>query len=376
MDTHAVPTWPALLGTLAAGGDLTAGQASWAMEQVLSGEAAASQFGALVLGLRAKGETAVEVGALVETMIAHARLLDFRADGDPLTLDVVGTGGDQAHTVNISTMAALVCAASGVLVVKHGNRAASSTTGTADVLQALGLEIELEPEQVVACVREVGIGFCFAPLHHPALRHAAPWRRELGIPTVLNILGPLANPGLARSALVGTANAGLGPVMASVLHRRGVRALVVRGEDGLDEISLSGPTAVWDATGPQVVATRIDATDLGFPRTPIDLLRGGSSGRNADLLRAALAPGSPQGPDAEQVGAIRDAVLVNAAAALVAYRAARQAESGGEPSGTPLVERIAREIPVARAVLADGSALDLLHAWAQATHRVSAVAVS
>ncbi len=339
------------------------------MEQVLSGEVTASQFGAFVLGLRAKGETAAEVAALVETMLAHARLLDFGPGGSPITLDVVGTGGDQAHNVNISTMAALVCAAAGVPVVKHGNRAVSSSTGAADVLQELGVAIDLEPDQIVACVREVGIGFCFAPLHHPALRHAALWRRELGIPTILNILGPLANPGLADSALVGTASAAVAPVMADVLHRRGVRALVVRGEDGLDEISTSAPTRVWDATGSTVVATTVDAAEFGIAHEDRGLLRGGDSARNAELLVAALQAGEPSGPDADRVVAIRDAVVVNAAAALVAHRAAVQgpASSDEERGGDDLMARIANQLAVARGVVDEGRALALLRTWAALT---------
>ena len=364
MDTDAEPTWPDLLGALAVGRDLSGRQAAWAMEQVLSGQAAASQFGAFVLGLRAKGETAAEVGALVETMLDHARLLDFGPEGGPVTLDVVGTGGDQAHNVNISTMAALVCAAAGVPVVKHGNRAVSSSTGSADVLQALGVAIDLEPDQVVASVREVGIGFCFAPLHHPALRHAAAWRRELGIPTILNTLGPLANPGLADSALVGTASAAVAPVMADVLHRRGVRALVVRGEDGLDEISTSAPTRVWDATGSTVIATTVDAAELGIAREVRGLLRGGDSARNAELLFAALQAGEPTGVEADRVAAIRDAVVVNAAAALVAYRAAVSA--AGSPD-EDLMARISNELELARAVVEEGRALALLRRWAAQT---------
>jgi anthranilate phosphoribosyltransferase len=281
-------TWPAVLATLASGADLASGQAEWAMEQVLGGSASPAQFGAFVMGLRAKGETADEVEALVATMLAHARLLDFGAEGAPVALDAVGTGGDQAHTVNISTMTALVCAAAGVPMVKHGNRAASSSTGSADVLEYLGVVIDLEPEQVVESIRGAGIGFCFAQVHHPALRHAGPWRRELGVPTVLNILGPLTNPGSVSAALIGSASLALAPVMADVLLRRGVRALVVRGEDGLDEISTSAPTRVWDATGDIVRETTLDPMDFGIPRTPAALLAGGDSARNADLLIAAL----------------------------------------------------------------------------------------
>ncbi len=360
-------TWPSVLSTLAAGDDLDAADAAWAMDQILTNQASPAQFGAFVMGLRTKGESPTEVQALVETMLGHARLLDFGPAGSPLALDVVGTGGDQANTVNISTMAALVCAAAKVPVVKHGNRAASSATGTADVLEALGVVIALEPELVVRSLDEAGIGFCFAQVHHPALRHVGPWRRELGVPTVFNILGPLTNPGRAGAALIGCANEALAPVMADVLSRRAVRALVVRGEDGLDEISTAAPTRVWDARGDQVTTTVFDPVDQGIARRSPELLRGGDSARNAELLVAALEGGTPSGADAERVEAIRDAVAVNAAAALVAYEAARQEETGDQVSVADLSTAIAALLPVTQAILHDGSALAALRQWAVVT---------
>lgn len=365
--------WPEVLGALAQGRDLTADQTAWAMEEILRGDASGGQFGAFVMGMRAKGESPAEVEALVATMLAHARTLDFGTEPVPVCLDVVGTGGDQAHTVNISTMAALVCAAAGATVVKHGNRAASSSTGTADVLERLGVVIDLEPEAVVSSVREAGIGFCFAPVYHPALRHAGPIRRELAIPTVFNILGPLANPAGVGAALIGCANESLAPVMADVLRRRGVSALVVRGEDGLDEISIAAPTRVWDATGSEVVETVLDPADLGIPRSPHDLLRGGDSARNADLLRSALAGAEPAGEDAPRIRAIRDAVSVNAAAALAVYAGAggRVAglESGAALEGS-VADRVAACLPIARRIIDDGAALSILDTWADVTTRL------
>lgn len=366
-------TWSEVLGSLSAGTDLSSDQARWAMGQILEGEATGGQFGALVMGLRAKGESAAEVEALVEVMHSHARHLDFGADGPPLALDVVGTGGDQAHTVNISTMAALVAAAAGATVIKHGNRAASSSTGTADVLEHLGVAITLEPDQVVSSVRESGLGFCFAPVHHPALRHAGPIRRELGIPTVFNILGPLANPASVGSALIGCANEALAPVMADVLHRRGVRALVVRGDDGLDEISISAPTRVWDATGDDLIEASFDPVDVGIPRTSQELLRGGDSARNADLLRATLGGGTPPGVDADRIAAIRDAVAVNAAAALTAYVRAGGAVPGltaADLHDGTVTTRIAAGLPVVRRVIDGGAALRVLDEWAAVTTRL------
>ena len=363
----APPTWPGVLGTLISGADLDPEAAGWAMQEVLSGSATPAQLAAFVTALRAKGESAAEVDALVTVMLRHARLLEFGQGGSPLALDVVGTGGDQAHTVNISTMAALVCAAADVPVIKHGNRAASSSTGTADVLERLGVVIDLEPDNVARSVDQAGIGFCFAPVHHPAMRHAGPTRRELGVPTVFNILGPLTNPGGAQAALIGCAALSLAPVMADVLQRRGVRALVVRGEDGLDEISTAAPTRVWDATGDVVLETLLDAADLGIPRTDRDLLRGGDSERNADLLRQTLAGGTAEGPDAAQVVAIRDAVAVNAAAALVAYRAAADAAEGRPTDTRPLVERVTGQLEQVRALIEDGAALRVLDRWVQVT---------
>jgi anthranilate phosphoribosyltransferase len=361
-----------VLGALLAGSDLDEGSADWAMDQVFTGLATPAQLAAFVTALRAKGETPQEVGALAAVMLRHARLLDFGPAGSPVALDVVGTGGDQAQTVNISTMAALVCAAAGAPVVKHGNRAASSATGTADVLEALGVVIDLPPEAVVTSVRRAGIGFCFAPVHHPAMRHAGPTRRELGVPTVFNILGPLTNPGGAQAALIGCANTTLAPVMAQVLHQRGVRALVVRGDDGLDEVTTTGSTTVWDATGSEVQLTSLVAADLGVRAVSSDLLRGGDPQRNADLLRATLSPGAPAEVDADQVAAIRDAVAVNAASALVAYRAALCAADGTATDGRPLPERVADELEVARSVMASGAALDVLDGWAAITAELSA----
>jgi anthranilate phosphoribosyltransferase len=352
------PTWPGVLARLTAREDLSPQSAAWAMSAILSGEATSAQIAAFATGLRAKGETAGEVEALVDTMLAHSRQVDVAAAG--VVLDVVGTGGDHSHSVNISTMAALVCAAAGATVVKHGNRAASSSTGTADVLEELGVVVDLEPDGVARTVREVGIGFCFAPVHHPAMRHAATTRRELGIPTVFNILGPLTNPAGAQAALIGCASLDLAPVMAAVLHRRGVRALVVRGEEGLDELSVSGPTRVWDATGPEVVESVVDAADWGIPRVSAEALRGGDRAVNADLLRRALTAA----PDSAEVDSIRSAVTVNAAAALAAWDAATGA---GSPDGSPVAQRIAGQLDRARDALQSGRAIDVLDAWIRAS---------
>jgi anthranilate phosphoribosyltransferase len=353
-------TWPSVLSHLLAGVDLSHDEASWAMTEILSGNATPSQIGGFAMALRAKGESAAEVAAFVDVMLAHALVVQ-RPHGPEVVLDVVGTGGDQSGSVNISTMAALVCASMGAPIVKHGNRAASSQTGTADVLEELGVSIDLSPEDVARCVHEVGFGFCFAPNHHPSLRYAGPTRRELGVPTVFNILGPLTNPGLATTALVGCANPVLAPVMADVLHRRGVSAVVVRSDDGLDEISTGAITTAWDATGAQVEVVRIDPPALGVALVDRQLLRGGDRERNAVLLRLALGGKDVAGPDADAVKAIREVVALNAATAMAAFQAV------GQTAVTPLLERIALHLPATRDAVVSGQAMELLERWAQLT---------
>ncbi|MPZ83358.1 MAG: anthranilate phosphoribosyltransferase [Actinophytocola sp.] len=301
------PTWPALLNQLVAGTDLTTGDTSWAMNEIMAGSATPSQIGAFAVALRAKGETAAEVAGMAEAMLSHA----VRVRIDTPGADVVGTGGDQAGTVNISTMSALVTAAAGVPVVKHGNRAASSRCGSADVLEALGVAIALPPEAVAECVRELGIGFCFAPAFHPALRHAGPTRSEIGIPTAFNILGPLTNPAQPTSALVGCAQERLAPVVAEVLASRGFSVLVVRGDDGLDEITTTTTTTAWVVSGGTVRVDKIDPRALGLAPSGAHDLAGGEAAKNAEVLRRLV--GGTAGP-------VRDTVLLNAAGAIAAFR--------------------------------------------------------
>jgi anthranilate phosphoribosyltransferase len=300
-------TWPGLLGRLVARVDLTADDTSWAMDQIMTGNATGGQIGAFVAALRSKGETPSEVAGMAEVMLSHAK----RVALDIPAVDVVGTGGDQSGTVNISTMSAVVTAAAGIPVVKHGNRAQSSQCGAADVLESLGVVIDLSPEAVATCVREVGIGFCLATSFHPALRHAGPTRRELGIPTVFNIMGPLTNPAQPTSALVGCAHAPLAAVVAEVLAGRGFSVLVVRGNDGLDEITTTTTTKAWVASGGQVREAEIDPTALGVSPVAPEALKGGDATTNATALRSLIA--GDRGP-------IRDTVLLNAAGAIAAFR--------------------------------------------------------
>jgi anthranilate phosphoribosyltransferase len=337
-------TWPNLLTALLRHEELSADDTAWAMGEVMAGSATPVQIAGFVLALRAKGETPAELAGLVAAMLANATPVELpdpvRADA----VDVVGTGGDRAHTVNISTMAAIVVAGAGVTVVKHGNRAASSACGAADLLEHLGLPLDLSPEAVARCVTEAGIGFCFAARFHPGMRHAAIPRRELGVPTAFNFLGPLTNPARPRSAAVGCFDARMAPVMAAVFARRGDTALVMRGEDGLDELSTAAPTRVWAASDGEVTETTIDTRELGLAQAQAGDLRGGDAAFNADVTRRLLA-GEP--------GPVRDAVLANAAAALAAHSGLR-----GD-----LLQALGAELDRAAAAIDSGAAAATLDRW-------------
>lgn len=332
--------WPGLLTQLLDGQDLTAQDTAWVMDRVLSAEATPAQLAAFLIALRAKGETAAEITGLAETMLAHASRLTVSRPA----VDVVGTGGDRSHSVNISTMAALVVAAAGVPVVKHGNRAASSACGSADLLEELGVAIDLPPDAVARCVAEVGIGFCYAPVFHPAMRHAGVARREIGVPTAMNILGPLTNPAQPPAALIGCADTRLAPVMAQVLADRGMTALVVRGDDGLDEITTTTTTTAWVVGGGAVYVESLDPTALGVAPVAAAQLRGGAPAANANTMREVLAGSA---------GAVRDAVLLNAAAALAAHRG----WSGD------LHADLAAGLPAATEAVDSGAAQGLLARW-------------
>jgi anthranilate phosphoribosyltransferase len=299
-------SWPALLGRLLGGTDLTAEDTAWVMDQVLAGDASDVRLAGFLVALRAKGETAEEIAGLAEAMLSHARRVPLSGPA----VDVVGTGGDHSQSVNISSMAAIVVAAARVPVVKHGNRAASSRSGAADLLEALGVAIDLPPEGVSRCLAEVGIGFCFAPVFHPAMRYAAPARSQLGVPTAMNLLGPLTNPAQPPAGLIGCADARLAPVIAAVLAGRGSCALVVRGDDGLDEITTTSSTSVWVVRSGAVKLESLDVAELGVPRATAADLRGGDAEFNADVARRMVAG---------ETGPVRDAVLVNAAGAVAAF---------------------------------------------------------
>lgn len=342
-------TWSDLLTTLVRGQDLTREQASWAMAEIMGGEAEPATVAGFLVALRAKGETVAELRGLADQMLAHA----IRIEVPGRTVDIVGTGGDRAHTVNISTMSALVVAGTGLRVVKHGNRAASSSSGSADVLEVLGIRLDHEPERVAAIAAEAGITFCFAGRFHPAMRHAAAARGALGIPTVFNFLGPLSNPAQPDASAIGVADAGMAPLLAGVFADRGKDAVVFRGEDGLDEIAATGTTRVWEVRAGDVREQVVDwARDLGAERIDLESLRGADAAHNADVARRLLA-GEP--------GPVRDTVVLNAAAALVA-----DGTLPGLGAGT-LLERFAAASELARTSIDSGAAAAALDRWRAAS---------
>lgn len=289
------------------GGDLGREAASWAMQQIMDGEASPSRIAGFVMALQAKGVSVAELSGIADEMLAHAHLIEVPGS----TLDIVGTGGDRQNTVNISTMSAIVAAAAGAVVVKHGNRAASSKSGTADCLEALGVRLSLGADGVVAVAERTGISFCFAQDFHPSMRHAAGPRRELGVPTVFNLLGPLTNPARPKYAAVGVASATAAPLVAGVFADRGAAAAVFRGRDGLDELTVSGPSDVWWVRGGAVRAFEIDPREVGLGQYPLEQLRGGEPEFNAEVVRRLLA-----GDRSGSMAAVRDAVLLNAGIAL------------------------------------------------------------
>ena len=292
-----------------AGQSLDTVQATAVMQEIMEGEATPAQLGAFLTALRLKGETDTEIAALAAVMRDKARPVSV--PGNPPLLDIVGTGGDGKNTFNFSTAAALIAAAAGVKVAKHGNRAASGSCGAADVLEALGVKLELSPDGVAQCIDRVGIGFMFAPAFHPAMRYAGPVRREIGIRTVFNLLGPLTNPARVQAMLLGVADPGLGQRIAAALARLDIRhALVVHGADGMDEITLSGLTTVWEV--PPDAAIRqwtLDPADYGIPRAAVSDLQGGTAAENSATMRRLFAG---------ETGPLRNAALLNAAAALYA----------------------------------------------------------
>jgi anthranilate phosphoribosyltransferase len=333
--------WQEYISVLDSGRDLSVESVQWCMNEILTGQSSDETIKRFLLSLKAKGETPEEISALVSQMYKYA---------SPITIteravDTVGTGGDGANTINISTTAAIIAAAAGVKVMKHGNRAASSKSGSADLLESLGININLDGKAVETTFSKLGIGFCFAPIFHPAMRFAAAARKELGIPTVFNILGPLANPAQPKAAAIGVANKEMLPVMAQVLAEKGVDGFVFRGDDGIDEITLATTTTVLNLSDGKISSEKFDPSDLKIPRAPISDLRGGDGAHNAGITSAIF--------DGEY-GAPRDAVLLNAAAAIAAYDARFDLN---------LMERITLGLERATKAVDSGAAKELVRQW-------------
>ncbi|KUO22938.1 anthranilate phosphoribosyltransferase [Streptomyces dysideae] len=344
-DTAAGRTWPDVLSTLLRGQDLNAADTAWAMNRFMSGEATDAQIAGFMVALRAKGETVEEINGLVEAMYAHAQPLHIPGPA----VDIVGTGGDRARTVNISTMSAIVIAGTGAKVVKHGNRAASSASGSSDVLEKLGINLDLSPERVAHVVEQAGITFCFAAKFHPSMRFVGAVRRDLGIPTSFNLLGPLTNPARVTASAIGCFDTRMAGLMAGVLAERGSSALVFRGDDGLDELTTTATSRVWIVRDGKVTEEAFDPRDVGLELVPVEALRGADASYNADVALRLLNG---------ETGPVRDAVLLNSAAALVAL----------EPGDGPLVDRIGAGMAKAAESIDSGAAKRTLDRWVAASN--------
>lgn len=339
-------TWPDVLSTLTARRDLTAEQTAWAMATILSGEATPAQIAGFAVALRAKGETVAEVTALADAMLAAGNSISVEGR----LLDVVGTGGDRSMSVNISTMAAIVAAGAGARVVKHGSRSASSTSGSADVLEQLGIRLDLPVRRVAEVAVEAGITFCFAAAFHPAMRHAAVPRRELGIATSFNLLGPLTNPARPAAQAIGCADPAAAPVMAGVFASRGVDAWVFRGDDGLDELTTTTTSTLWAVHSGEIRESKVDPAALGIAPATTEDLKGGDAAHNADVIRRVMAG---------DLGPVRDAVLLNAGAALAVY---------DDPATEPMAA-LAAGIARATEAIDSGAAQATLERWISASSR-------
>ncbi|MGV9649476.1 anthranilate phosphoribosyltransferase [Streptomyces sp. NPDC003328] len=344
-DTAAVRSWPQVLNGLLEGRDQSADDTAWAMDRIMRGEATDAQIAGFAVALRAKGETVAEITGLVRAMYEHANVIEVPGS----TVDIVGTGGDGGKTVNISTMSSIVVAGAGAKVVKHGNRAASSASGASDVLEKLGVNLELPVHRVAEVAEVAGITFCFAVKFHPALRHVAAARGQLGIRTTFNVLGPLTNPAKVKAQAVGVADPRMAPIVAGVLAERGNSSLVFRGDDGLDELTTTSTSRVWVVRDGKVTEEAFDPRDVGIELVPVEALRGADASYNAEVARRLL--------DGE-TGPVRDAVLLNSAAALVAL----------EHAEGPLVDRIRAGMDRAAESIDSGAAKSVLDRWVAASH--------
>ena len=347
-------SWPLILGRLLEKSNLDRASAAWAMNQIMAGEAEESQIGAFMIGLRAKGESVDELAGLVDVMLERSVILDTGSDA----VDIVGTGGDMVGTVNVSSMASILTASAGVPVMKHGSRSASGKTGSSEMLEVLGIRLDLSPERVADVFREVGLTFFFAPVFHPAMRHVAPIRRQLGVPTTFNFLGPLANPAQPIATSLGVANAVVAPLIAAEMAARGRTALVFRGNDGLDELTTTGSSKIWQVSGGEVSVQELNPADFGIKLVNHEVLLGGDAHFNAQVTRD-LFDGNTDG----NLGAVRDIVLLNAAAGLVSYQLAKDSSR----ADVELNVRFADALQTVTTALDSGAARAKLSEWIAAT---------
>jgi anthranilate phosphoribosyltransferase len=348
-------TWPSILAKLLDGASLDRAEAAWAMTEIMSGEASEAQVGAFMMALRAKGETVAELAGLVDVMLEHSVLLDTGNDA----VDIVGTGGDLTGTVNVSSMAAILAAAAGVPVMKHGSRSASGKTGSSEMLEVLGVRLDISPERVADVFREVGLTFFFAPVFHPAMRHVAPIRKALGVPTTFNFLGPLANPAQPIATSLGVSNPFIAPLMAAEMAARSRTALVFRGSDGLDVLTTTGTSHIWQVSGGEVTEFELDPVDLGLAKASLADLVGGDAHFNAQVARMVLGKETPD----RDLSAVRDIVLLNAAGGVVAYELAKDASQ----ASVNLNERFISALAKVHQALDSGAAAEKLSAWITAT---------
>ncbi|WP_311244368.1 anthranilate phosphoribosyltransferase [Microbacterium sp. WCS2018Hpa-23] len=339
-------TWSDVLTTLLERRDLSVWESTWAMRQIMRGDVTEAQLAGFLVALRAKGETIDEIVGFRDAILEAAVPLPV----SPNVLDIVGTGGDRVGTVNVSTTAAVIIGATGVPVVKHGNRAASSASGSSDVLSALGLELTLDPAAVSSILDRTGITFAWAGAFHPGFKHAGAVRAELGVPTVFNMLGPLCNPARAEANAVGVAQLERVPLITGVFRTRGATALVFRGDDGLDELTTTGHSRIWEVTRGDIHEHDLDPRDLGIPVADLADLIGGTPDHNAEILRRTL--------DGEK-GAVRDIVLLNAAAGIVAFELSQDATQVQRP----ILERLREGYERAAAAVDDGRAIAKLDEW-------------
>ncbi|MEN9752977.1 MAG: hypothetical protein RL670_668 [Actinomycetota bacterium] len=346
-------SWPTILGKLLAKQDLDRSEATWAMQEIMSGEASEAQVGAFMMALRSKGESVAELAGLVDVMLERSVILDTGDDA----VDIVGTGGDMVGTVNVSTMASIVLASAGVPVMKHGSRSASGKTGSSEMLEVLGIRLDLSPERVADIFRECGITFFFAPVFHPAMRHVAPIRKALGVPTTFNFLGPLANPAQPIATSLGVAIGSVAPLMAAEVAARGRTALVFRGDDGLDELTTTTTSTIWQVSGGEVTVSQLDPSKLGFGKVTLDDLVGGDAHHNAEVARNLFSG------ETKNLGPVRDIVLLNAAAGVVAHRLAKDPAS----SKSPMHDRFQDALNLVSGALDSGAAAAKLSQWIEAT---------